>query len=154
MSRWMRRAAGAAALLLVLDVLLSVFEFAPNHVRLALLVALAVAVSGLLLDSLAEGPVWRAEPMGTGGVTATDPHLASYVRILESHLTARTADTALRDRLAALCDERLARRHALTRDDAAAETLLGSGLLHDLTGPPRRLRREEIDAYLRRIEEL
>jgi hypothetical protein len=154
MSRWMRRAAGAAALLLVLDVLLSVFEFAPNHVRLALLVALAVAVSGLLLDSLAEGPVWRAEPMGTGGVTATDPHLASYVRILESHLTARTADTALRDRLAALCDERLARRHALTRDDAAAETLLGSGLLHDLAGPPRRLRREEIDAYLRRIEEL
>jgi hypothetical protein len=154
MSRWLWRAAGAAALLLILDVLLSVFEFAPNHVRLALLVALGVAVSGLLLDSLAEGPVWRAEPMGTGGVTATDPHLASYVRILESHLTARTADTALRDRLAALCDERLERRHAVARDDPAAEALLGSGLLRDLAGPPRRLRREEIDAYLRRIEEL
>lgn len=154
MIRWVRRAAAAAALLLVLDVLLSVFEFAPDHVRLALLVALAVAVAGLLLDSLAEGPVWYVEPMGTGGVTATDPHLASYVRILESHLTARTADTALRDRLASLCDERLARRHALTRDDPAAEALLGSALLHDLAGPPRRLRREEIDAHLKRIEEL
>jgi hypothetical protein len=32
--------------------------------------------------------------------------------------------------------------------------LLGSGLLNDLAGPPRRLRREEIDGHLRRIEEL
>jgi len=32
--------------------------------------------------------------------------------------------------------------------------LLGSALLRDLAGPPRRLRREEIDAHLRRIEEL
>jgi hypothetical protein len=149
-----RRAAGAAALLVILDVLLTVFEFAPDHLRLALLVVLGVAVTGLLTDSLAEGPVWRVEPTGTGGVSATDPHLASYVRILESHLTARTADTALRDRLATLCDERLARRHALTRDDPAAAALLGSGLLNDLAGPPRRLRREEIDGHLRRIEEL
>ncbi|MGH3335557.1 MAG: hypothetical protein ACRDOZ_07030 [Nocardioides sp.] len=154
MRRWVRRAAGAAALFLALDILLTMFDFAPDHLRLALLVALAVAVFGLLSDSLGEGPVWRVEPMGTGGVTATDPHLASYVRILESHLTARTADTALRDRLAALCDERLTRRHALTRDDPAAEALLGSGLLRDLAGPPRRLRREEIDGHLRRIEEL
>jgi len=65
-----------------------------------------------------------------------------------------TADTALRDRLATLCDERLSRRHGLTRDDPAAEGLLGSGLLRELAGPPRRLRREEIDGYLRRIEEL
>ncbi len=155
MKRWVRRAAGAAALVLALDILLTLFDFAPDHLRLALLVALTVAVTGLLSDSLGEGgPVWRVEPMGTGGVTATDPHLASYVRILESHLTARTADTALRDRLAALCDERLTRRHALTRDDPAAEALLGSGLLRDLAGPPRRLRREEIDGHLRRIEEL
>jgi hypothetical protein len=155
MRRWARRAAGAAALVLTLDIVLTVFDFAPDHLRLALLVALAVAVTGLLSDSLGESaPAWRVEPMGTGGVTATDPHLASYVRILESHLTARTADTAMRDRLAALCDERLARRHALTRDDPAAAALLGSGLLRDLAGPPRRLRREEIDVHLRRIERL
>ena len=155
MKRWALRAAGAAALVLVLDIVLTLFDFAPDHLRLALLVALTVAVAGLLMDSLAEsGPVWRVEPMGTGGVTATDPHLASYVRILESHLTARISDTALRNRLAALCDERLARRHALTRDDPAAEALLGSGLLRDLAGPPRRLRREEIDDHLRRIEKL
>ena len=155
MSRWARRAAGAAALFLVLDIVLTLFDFAPDHLRLALLVALTVAVAGLVVDSLAEsGPAWRIEPMGTGGVTATDPHLASYVRILESHLTARTSDTALRNRLAALCDERLARRHALTRDDPAAEALLGPGLLRDLAGPARRLRREEIDGHLRRIEQL
>jgi hypothetical protein len=155
MRRWVRRAAGAAALLLGLDVVLTLFDFAPDHLRLALLVALAVAVTGLFLDTLGEEPpVWRVEPMGSGGVTATDPHLASYVRILESHLTARTADAALRDRLATLCDERLARRHALTREQPGAEALLGSALLRDLAGPPRRLRREEIDAHLRRIEEL
>jgi hypothetical protein len=155
MKRWTRRAAAAAVLVVALDIVFVLLDFAPDHLRLALLVALAVAVTGLLVDSLAESaPVWRVEPMGTGGVTATDPHLASYVRILESHLTARTSDTALRDRLAALCDERLARRHALTRDDRAAEALLGSALLRDLAGPPRRLRRDEIDGHLRRIEKL
>jgi hypothetical protein len=155
MRRWLRRAAGAAALLLGLDVVLTLFDFAPDHLRLALLVALADAVIGLFSDSLGEEPpAWRVEPMGTGGITATDPHLASYVRILESHLTARTADTGLRDRLATLCDERLARRHALTREDPEAEALLGTALLQDLAGPPRRLRREEIDGHLRRIEEL
>jgi hypothetical protein len=155
MKRWVRRAAAAAALVLALDIVLTLFEFAPDHLRLALLVALAVAVTGLLLDSLGEGgPVWRVDSVGTRGPTGTDPHLASYLRILESHLTARHADTALRDRLAALCDERLARRHALTRDDPAAEALLGPRLLHDLAGPPRRWRREEIDGYLRRIEQL
>lgn len=155
MKRWLRRAAAAAVLFVVLDVVLTVFDFAPDHLRLALLVTLAVAVAGLLTDSIAdEGPVWRVEPMGTGAPTATDPHLASYVRILESHLTARTADIALRDRLAALCDERLARRHSLTRADPAAEPLLGTELIRDLAGPPRRLRRDEIEAHLRRIEEL
>ena len=155
MKRWARRAAGAAALFVALDIVFTVVDFEPDHLRLALLVALAVAVLGLFTDSLGEGgAVWRVEPMGTGGVTATDPHLASFVRILESHLTARTADTALRDRLAVLCDERLTRRHALTRDDPAAAALLGSELLRDLAGPPRRMRREEIDGHLRRIEEL
>ena len=155
MRRWARRAAGTVALVVLLDVVLTQFDFAPDHLRLALVVALGVAVTGLLIDSLAEGgSAWRAEPMGTGGVTATDPHLASYVRILESHLTARGADTALRNRLAALCDERLARRHALSRGDPAAEALLGPELVGVLSGPPRRLTREQIDGCLRRIEAL
>ena len=155
MRRWVLRAAGAAVLAVALDIVLSIFDFAPDHVRLALLVALGVAVMGLVSDSVGQpGAVWRVEPMGRGGVIATDRHLASYVRILESHLTARTADTALRARLAALCDERLSRRHGLTRDDPGAEALLGPELLHELAGPPRRLRREEIYRYLRRIEDL
>ena len=155
MKRWVRRALAAVALLVVLDIVLGLFEFAPDHLRLALVVALAVAVIGLLMDSIAEvRSAWRVEPVGAGVATATDPHLASYVRILESHLTARGADAALRDRLAALCDERLARRHALTRDDPAAEGLLGPELLGVLSGPPRRLKRDQIDGYLRRIEDL
>jgi hypothetical protein len=155
MRRWARRAAGTVALVVLLDVVLTRFDFAPDHLRLTLVVALGVAVTGLLIDSLAEGgSAWRAEPMGSGGATATDPHLASYVRILESHLTARGADTALRNRLAALCDERLARRHALSRDDPAAAALLGPELVGVLSGPPRRLTREQIDGCLRRIEEL
>ena len=155
MKRWVRRAVAAVALLVVLDIVLGVFEFAPDHLRLALVVALAVAVIGLVVDSIAEvGSAGRVEPIGSGVATATDPHLASYVRVLESHLTARGADAALRDRLAALCDERLSRRHALTRDDPAAEGLLGTELLGVLAGPPRRLQREQIDRYLRRIEDL
>ena len=155
MRRWARRAVGAAALFVVLDLVLTRFEFAPDHLRLALVVALAVAVTGLLTESLAEGgSAWSVEPMGSGSTTATDPHLASYVRVLESHLTARGADTALRDRLAALCDERLGRRHALSRDDADTESLLGAEMLGVLAGPPRRLRKEQIDEYLRRIEDL
>lgn len=155
MRGWARRAAGAAAVFVVLDLVLTRFEFAPDHLRLALVVALAAAVIGLLTDSLADsGSAWSGEPTGSGGATATDPHLASYVRVLESHLTARGADTALRDRLAALCDERLGRQHAVSRDDPAAETLLGPELLAVLGGPPRRLRKEQIDDYLRRIEDL
>lgn len=155
MRRWARRAVGAAALFVVLDLVLTRFEFAPDHLRLALVVALAVAVTGLLTESLAEGgSAWSVEPMGSVSTTATDPHLASYVRVLESHLTARGADTALRDRLAALCDERLGRRHALSRDDADTEALLGAEMLGVLAGPPRRLRKEQIDDYLRRIEDL
>jgi hypothetical protein len=152
---WAWRGALAVALVLALDVLLTVFDFAPDHLRLALLVALAVAVVSLVVDGLTDAAsAWRVERVGSGGVTTTDTHLATYVRVLESHLTARGADTALRNRLATLCDERLARRRALSRDDPAAEALLGSALLRDLAGPPRRLRREEIDDYLRRIEEL
>lgn len=155
MRRWSWRAVGAAALFVVLDLVLTRFEFAPDHLRLALVVALAVAITGLLTDSLAQGgSAWSVEPMGSVGTTATDPHLASYVRVIESHLTARGADTALRDRLAALCDERLGRRHALTRDEPAAEALLGPELIGVLAGPPRRLRKVQIDDYLRRIEDL
>ena len=155
MRTWARLAAGGAALFVVLDLVLTRFDFAPDHVRLALVVALAVAVTGLLVDSLAEGgSPWASDPVGSGSATATDPHLASYVRVLESHLTARGADSALRQRLAALCDERLGRRHALTRDDPAAEALLGPELMEVLAGPPRRLRKEQINDYLRRIEDL
>jgi hypothetical protein len=155
MKRWAWRAAGTVALVVVLDVVLTRFDFAPDHLRLALVVALGVAVVGLVVDSLAEGgSTWPAEPMSSGGATATDPHLASYVRILESHLTARGGDAALRNRLATLCDERLARRHALARDDPAAEALLGPELVGVLSGPPRRLTREQIDGCLRRIEGL
>jgi hypothetical protein len=84
----------------------------------------------------------------------SDVRLAAYVRLVENHLTARTPDHGLRDRLGALCDERLERRRGLRRTDPAARGLLGGDLLRYLEGPPRRLSRDEIDDYLRRIEEL
>ena len=151
---WWRLAGGLIAFASIEGVVLLIHGQA-DELRLALVIALVVCASALLVDAAPIEPtVWTAHAEPEGGLGRLDPRTASYLRILESHLTARTADIALRDRLATLCDERLLRRHALTRADPAAEELLGSGLLRDLAGPPRRLRREEIDGYLRRIEEL
>jgi len=142
-------------LLAVADIALVYFEFAPDHVRLALLMGLGFIVFFLLLDALSdETPDWHDEPVRPMTVAGGDQRLAAFVRLIESHLTASVPDGALRARLAALCDERLARKHALTRQDPAAEDLLGGDLLRDLSGPVRRLSRAEIGRYLERIENL
>lgn len=155
MRPWGWRLVAGVLLLVVLDVVFTVVDFAPDHLRLALVVGLGTAVAGLLWDTLGDGgPPWAAEQVGSTHTPGSDAHLATYVRLLESHLTAAHADSGLRDRLAALCDERLAQRHGLTRADPDAADLLGRAMLEDLAGPPRRLRRGEIDEYVRRIEEL
>lgn len=153
--RWAPRLLLLAVVLVVLDIAAVLLDFEPDHLRLALLVCLAFLAGVVVVDSLGEvheawsdGPVRPAVPPGV------DPGLAGYVRLVENHLSAASPDPVLRDRLAALCDERLARKHALTRQDPAAETLLGPDLLRDLAGPVRRLGHDEIDRYLERIEKL
>lgn len=153
--RWLWRLATFGLLLAVADITLGLFKFAPDHLRLALLMALGFMAALLLLDALADdAPRWRDEPVRPMLAPGGDHRLGGFVRLVEGHLTADTPDSALRDRLASLCDERLARKHGLTRHDVGAEALLGSDLLHDLSGPVRRLSRADVGRYLERIENL
>lgn len=131
--RWRGRIIGALLLFAVLEAALSAADYAPDPLRLALLVGLCVAAVGLFRDSLAGGaPLWTAEPVQHVVPEGSDARLAAYVRLVEDHLTSRTPDGALRDRLVALSGRRLA---------------------DDLAGPPRRLSPAQIDDYLRRIED-
>lgn len=139
----------------VLEVVFTWVDFEPDALRLGLLVGLCVSVLALVRESLGErGPLWSVSTVRPMSPPGSDVRLAAYVRLIENHLTARTPDRGLRDRLAVLCDDRLERRRGLRRTDPDAQALLGGDLLRDLEGPPRRLSRDEIDDYLRRIEEL
>jgi len=132
--RWRGRVVAAVLLYAVLGGVLSATDYAPDPLRLALLVGLCVAALGLLRDSLGEpAPLWAAEPVQPVVPEGADARLAAYVRLVEDHLTSRTPDGALRDRLVTLSDQRLA---------------------EELAGPPRRLSPAQIDDYLRRIEDL
>jgi hypothetical protein len=153
--RWWVRTLAGLVVFGVLEVVFTVVDFEPHALRLGMLVALCVVASGLLLDSLGDsGATWASQPMPPLTPPGSDHRLAAYVRLVEGHLTAAAPDQTLRDRLRALCDERLERRRGLSRGDPAAEALLGADLLRDLAAPPRRFTGAEIDDYLRRIEEL
>ena len=89
-----------------------------DELRLALVIALVVCASALLIDAAPVEPaVWTAHVEPEGGLARLDPRTASYLRILESHLSAREADGALRDRLRELADQTPAARHDLAVDD-------------------------------------
>jgi hypothetical protein len=112
-------------------------------------------VLGLVLDTLSEGgPTWTVEVERPSVREGGDPRLARYVNLVEAHLSARTADAALRDRLATLTDQVLRQRHAVHRGDPRAEALVGPDLTDVLDGPVRRLSPADIDRCLTRIEEL
>lgn len=153
--RWWRRAAGAAAVFVGLEVLLTLIDAGPDAVRLALLVGTCTALLGLLLDALGGGePSWRVEVERPSVWESGDPRLVRYVGVIEAHLAARNDDHALRDRLSVLTDQVLLQRHGLHRDDPRAESLLGPELAAVLSGPARRLRPDDIDRYLTLIEEI
>lgn len=102
----------------------------PHPGRLLLVVALVAAVAGLLVDSAIDpAPQWHREHPGRDDWRGHDQRTAFYVRMLESHLTARDDDPSLRDRLVGLA--------------AAREWVVD---------PPVRMSREEIDAWIGRIE--
>ncbi|GAA4371484.1 hypothetical protein [Nocardioides caricicola] len=154
-NRWLRRLAGGTAVFVVLELALVLAKTDPDPLRLALLVATCVGVLGLILDALADGgAAWEVTVEQPSARAGGDPRLARYVGLLEAHRTARSQDTALRDRLAALADQVLRQRHGVRRDDPRAAELLGPELVAVLDGAPRRLAPAEIDRYLTRIEEL
>ena len=108
------------------------FDLDPHPGRLLLVVALVAAVAGLLVDSAIDPPPqWHLEHTGRDDWRGHDQRTAFYVRMLESHLTARDNDPAVRDRLVRLAEARGA-----------------------LINPPVRMSREEIEAWIGRIERL
>ena len=128
------RALAALVFFVVADVVLAVFDFAPDAFRLALLVLVGAAAVSLLVDSVNDAAVapWPDQSSREVVPRGSDLRLGAYVRLVEDHLTARTPDRGLQDRLVELSGGRLA---------------------PELDGPPRRLSREQIEDYLRRIEE-
>jgi hypothetical protein len=131
---WWWRGAGALLLYAVLEVTLTLVGYAPDAFRLALLVGVGVTASALVLDGMAaSGPaLWAEHPVPSVVPPGADVRLGAYVRLVEDHLSTATPSAALRDRLVTLSDGRMA---------------------EELSGPPRRLSRTEIDDYLRRIEQ-
>ena len=134
-------------------VALALAEADPDLVRLGLLVAICVGVLGLLLDALSDGgPSWDVPVDQPGSRTTGDPRLGRYLGLLESHLSARSRDTTVRDRLGVLADQVLRQRYGISREDphdeARAAELLGPGARRgaDRARPPARAGRDRTAA--------
>jgi hypothetical protein len=152
---WWPRVAGALAAFVGIDLVLSLSGSHPDPLRLALLVGASAALLGLVAEALsADEPSWQVEVDHPSVRDSGDPRLVRYVALLEAHLSARTAESALRDRLAVLTRQVIRQRHGLDRVDPAARELLDAELAAVLSGPPHRMRPEEIDRCLTLIEEL
>ncbi|MBB6629064.1 hypothetical protein H5V45_17185 [Nocardioides sp. KIGAM211] len=154
-ARWRVRIVVAVALYAVLEVVFTKVDFDPDALRLALVVAVGIALFGVVQDALGDsGPGWDVERVSTPLAEGLDRPTARYVGLLESHLTSRTPDGVLADRLRTLADTVLRQRHGLGVADPAARDLLGPELGRVLDEPPRRLSRDEIDRCMTRIEGL
>jgi hypothetical protein len=151
---WVRIALGALAFAGIEGGLL-VAHGQADELRLALVVALVVCASALLVDaSPVEPATWAQHVEHEGGLGRLDPRTATYLRILEGHLSARDADVGLQGRLRELADQTMRVRHDLGVDDPRAEELLGPELRGVLTGPPRKLDADQVARCVQRIEEL
>lgn len=154
-----RRLLVAGAVYTAVMVATTLLGWEPDPLALALVVALGVGVVGLLVlaagDPTARGAVrWGVHRAGGSGLTGRDTQFLAHLRVLESHLTARTPDGAVRDRLRTVADRRLVQHHGFRSDDERARPLLGPELARDLAGPPRRLSLEELEQHVSRIEAL
>ena len=153
--RWWGRALVGLALVVVTEALAVITDTTVDHLRLVLVVAVVAAAAGLVVDAAQVDSIrWHVPPERRDEQGSADPRTASYLRVLESHVTAREPGSALRDRLGDLADQALELRHDLVRSDPAAVALLGPELVRVLTEPPRRLELVEIDRCVRRIEDL
>jgi hypothetical protein len=153
--RWWLRlvvlVAAAAAVLLIGGRL----EMDPDPVRVVLTTAAVVVLVGLLLDAAPPpAPGWRLEEAHVADFHRRDPRTAANLRILEHHLAMNRADSALRDRLAELVEQVLLVRHGEHPETARAYERMGPELTAVVNDPPRKLRREEIERCVLRIEEL
>jgi hypothetical protein len=153
--RWWWRVAGGLLAFTGIEVTMALIHGRADELRLALVVALVVCAAGLLADaSPVEPAAWSDRDEAEAGLARLDPRTASYLRIIESHLSSREVDGALRNRLRELADQTLRARHDLTVDDPRAEELLGWELRRVLDEAPTKLDRDEIDRCVTRIEEL
>jgi hypothetical protein len=122
---------------------------------LLLLVVFVTAVFGLVhVGLVSDGPDWDVYSVQSATPAGQDARLGMYTRVIAGHLDARVPDPLLRDRFANLAERRLLQRHGVGLRDPRAAALLGDEASAILTGPPRRLSREEIDRCVRTIEEL
>lgn len=154
-TRWKRRALAALLGFTVLYLVTVLVDFEPDALRLALVVALAVAGAGLLLDALADsGASWHLDAARPVLPQGQDPATARYRSLLESHVASASPDAGVRDRFASLAELVLRQRHGIDLSDPGAAARLGPELAAFLAAPPRRLSRREIERHLQRIEEL
>ena len=153
-NRWIVRGSLFAAGVIGLTVFARVEHTHPRVLPTALFVGAVVAILGLLSDSSGTDPADWTPPIEYAAQTVgQDSGLASNARLLENHLTAREVDPLLRARLARMTGDRLSRL-GLSRTDPGVDARLGPVLTAVLDGPPRPLRRAEIEECIRRIEEL
>ncbi len=152
---WRRWMVSTAAIFGLMWLLLDVLDTGPRPGKLLLLVTFATAVAALVAVGLVtEGPDWSVYSAQSTTPVGQDHRLGMYTRVITGHLDARLPDPGLRDRFAALADRRLRQRHGVGLHDTEAADLLGEATHRILTGPARRLSRDEIERCVREIEEL
>ncbi len=153
-NRWVVRGAMVGLGLAGLSAFAAIEKTSPRVVPTTLMVAAIVAIYGMLTDTGGAAPAnWAPAAESVASGSGQDSGLAGNVRLIENHLSAREVDPLLRDRLARMTDDRLSRM-GLSRADPQVEQRLGPTLTGVLDGPPRPMRREEIEECIRRIEEL
>jgi hypothetical protein len=153
-SRWVVRGLLVVAGIVGLTIFAAIEDTHPRVLPTVLLVGAVVAIYGMLADTAGAAPAnWSPAVEHPGSRGGQDSGLAGNMRLLENHLSAREVDPLLRGRLARMTDDRLSRL-GLSRGDPEVERRLGPTLTAVLDGPPRPLRRPEIEECIRRIEEL
>ena len=152
--RWMGRFVLGALAVVAIELGARYEHVRPDHLRLSLVVAVVVAVVGLMLDAALMGSAdWEVSSRTTIQPPGQDSGLSLYVRMMESHLSSRVPDPVLQSRLRRLVDDRL-RRRGLRPQDPEARSLVGPDLAAALEGPPRKLSKAELAVFVHRIEEL